>query len=63
MHYNIKWFYIYNVAVCCILSVFLWRYPEHVGNKEYMTNICYRCALLVCYVNLDTSVISIQTFQ
>jgi len=64
MRYNIEWFYIYSVAVCFIVLVFLWRYSEHAGNKEYMTDICYRYAFVgllrqfryICYFHSDLPV-------
>jgi hypothetical protein len=31
IHYNIKWFCLYNMEVCIILSVFVWMYPGVVA--------------------------------
>ena len=56
IHYNIKWFYLSNTAVCCILSVLLWRYHDDgcssdrnvkvIYNTRYMIKIVYRCSLV-----------------
>jgi hypothetical protein len=31
--------YLYNIAVCCILSVFLWRYPDDGRNSYWKMQV------------------------
>jgi len=35
IHYIITQFHLYNIAVCCILSEFLWRYPNDGWNRDW----------------------------
>lgn len=61
IHYNIKWFYLDNIAVCCNLSVLLWRYPDDGRNSDRNVKVINNIwqihftglNLSVCYMNLD----------
>ena len=48
INYNIKWFYLSNKAVCCILSVLLWR--NILMMAATATETCHSTHILPCAV-------------